>query len=146
LPLGGEAYCAHCGYQLTGLPQRGACPECGQEYDPGSIVGRDSPTTLNIIIRFGWPVALYALSTLLLFAHDLLGDSGMVLLFLAAVIGAAGCFINVPVQIWLLRRSGATRAGKRGERIMTLMTCMSAVSIIGPFVIFGGCLCVVTSS
>ena len=26
-------YCPHCQYDLTGLPPRGTCPECGQTYD-----------------------------------------------------------------------------------------------------------------
>jgi hypothetical protein len=27
-----EPFCIHCGYELTGLPDRGRCPECGSGY------------------------------------------------------------------------------------------------------------------
>jgi len=30
--------CPNCGYRLEGLPERGACPECGREYGPGEVV------------------------------------------------------------------------------------------------------------
>jgi len=29
--------CHHCGYELTGLPDRGTCPECGKLYDKHSV-------------------------------------------------------------------------------------------------------------
>src|SRR3954447_9035943 len=30
--------CASCGYLLTGLPDRGICPECGRAYEPSHMV------------------------------------------------------------------------------------------------------------
>lgn len=34
-----ESYCGKCGYDLSGLPVRGSCPECGQRYDTQARVG-----------------------------------------------------------------------------------------------------------
>jgi len=31
--------CGQCGYELTGLPDLGECPECGSEYDVGRNIG-----------------------------------------------------------------------------------------------------------
>ena len=28
-----DAHCAHCGYDLVGLPPSSSCPECGRPYD-----------------------------------------------------------------------------------------------------------------
>lgn len=33
------SYCGKCGYDLTGLPDQGACPECGQRYDAATREG-----------------------------------------------------------------------------------------------------------
>jgi hypothetical protein len=35
--------CPNCGYPLTGLPDRGQCPECGSAYDR------------EMIVLYGWP-------------------------------------------------------------------------------------------
>lgn len=32
MPFTPFAHCAKCDYELTGLPQRGKCPECGHKY------------------------------------------------------------------------------------------------------------------
>ncbi len=32
--------CARCGYDLSGLPQRGRCPECGDLFDKADLPGR----------------------------------------------------------------------------------------------------------
>ena len=35
--------CEHCGYDLTGLPDLGRCPECGQSYSSWADAGRGGP-------------------------------------------------------------------------------------------------------
>lgn len=38
--------CGKCGYDMTGLPARGTCPECGNAYDTQTRKGMaDDPTT-----------------------------------------------------------------------------------------------------
>ena len=32
--------CPSCGYDLTGLPQRGRCPECGEPFDQARLTRR----------------------------------------------------------------------------------------------------------
>src|SRR5450631_3411064 len=39
--------CPACGYELTGLPNPGRCPECGGAYDNGTL------------ILFGWPLSRF---------------------------------------------------------------------------------------
>jgi hypothetical protein len=34
---GTDPFCVHCGYALTGLPERGMCPECGSAYSRALI-------------------------------------------------------------------------------------------------------------
>lgn len=38
-------HCAKCGYELSGLPMRGRCPECGQVFDQIRHIGTRMPDT-----------------------------------------------------------------------------------------------------
>lgn len=40
VPVPGKIKCPSCGYALLGLPVAHACPECGVEYDPHSVLVR----------------------------------------------------------------------------------------------------------
>lgn len=39
--------CDQCGYDLTGLPRQGNCPECGQCYDLATGRGVSAPSRLG---------------------------------------------------------------------------------------------------
>lgn len=95
------------------------------------------------MLRFGWPLALYVITTavgLALLGH--VDDTAIVLLSVAA--GALlACFLNVPVQIWLIRRKHGKPVKGNANRYVKWIIIMSVVSIIGAFVVFGGCLILV---
>lgn len=129
-----------CGYQLSGLPPSGACPECGKAYDPGHMATGHSPTTLNIIVRFGWPLALYSSTTALGLALLNNHDDVVIVLIYVAVFALAACVLNIPVQLWLVRRKYGKPIKGGTNRYVTWMIIMSVTSIIGAFVVFGGCL------
>lgn len=129
-----------CGYQLAGLPPSGACPECGKAYDPQHIALRHAPTTLNIVMRFGWPLALYATSTALGLALLGAADDLAIGLLSLATGSLLACFLNVPLQIWLIRRKYGKPVQGIANRYVGWTVIMSVVSIVGAFVVFGGCL------
>ncbi len=135
-----ETYCPKCGYQLTGLALRGECPECGEAYDPEHVAVRHAPTTLNIVTRFGWPLALYASTTALGLALLNHNDDVVIVLIYVAAFALAACVLNIPIQMWLIRRKYGKPIKGGTNRYVTWMIIMSVTSIIGAFVVFGGCL------
>lgn len=44
--VGGSAHCVQCGYDLSGSPDIGRCPECGQDYDRRTGKGIASSTAI----------------------------------------------------------------------------------------------------
>lgn len=140
--LGERAYCIKCGYQLSGLPQDGACPECGEEYDPLSVAKEPAPMTANLLLRFGWPMALYLLFTVVPMTG--MGDGSFILPVSLILLAASflACIFNVPVQYRLLNRRDIN-LGPRAEQNRRLMVTLGVLSILWPFLVFGGCLWVV---
>lgn len=59
-------HCANCGYDLTGLPVVGDCPECGYEYGSWADAGVKHPRPKKPL-RPSW-VARHARSILLVMA------------------------------------------------------------------------------
>ena len=90
--------CHHCGYDLTGLPTRGACPECGKVYDTQSVYRqRDRPE--HPLLRHIKPIALGAMALMILMCGGLLSLAaqdrlGMIVATLViAALPAFGAFV-----------------------------------------------------
>ena len=63
-------YCGKCGYELTGLPSVGNCPECGQAYRSRSAADaddRDAWRAAGSTVKRSW-IARHARSVLLVVA------------------------------------------------------------------------------
>jgi uncharacterized Tic20 family protein len=119
---------------------RGGCPECGNAYEPEHIALRHAPTTLNIVVRFGWPLALYATTTALGLALLTHYDDLVIVLIYVAAFALAACALNIPVQIWLVRRKYGKPVKGATNQYVGWMIILSVISIVGAFVVFGGCL------
>lgn len=135
-------YCPGCGYRLTGLASHGECPECGRGYDPSNIDLEVGPTTLAVLLRFGWPLLAYLIATVLTVISL---DREIGPLLLIGVLPAAffACIVNVPVQVRWLRGREVTRNSDRARRNRSIMIWIGTLSILWPFLVFGGCLMVV---
>lgn len=60
-----DPHCRHCGFTLQGLADRGQCPECGTEYDPGNRHWLlESPTVSDTVGHFAGIVVLGLLASL----------------------------------------------------------------------------------
>ncbi len=66
--------CPSCGYELTGLPEAGQCPECGQRYDfgpsddPGDATRRWVRRTLDRWdLIAAWAIIAFILFVVLVF-------------------------------------------------------------------------------
>lgn len=58
-------YCHHCEYELMGLPDKGACPECGKPYDKHSVYRAAQSREPGWIRHVQW-VFLAAFTTMVL--------------------------------------------------------------------------------
>jgi hypothetical protein len=56
-------HCVKCGYNLTGLPDRGRCPECGNSFDAARR--EPEPQKPALLISFLGPPTLIGVGTLL---------------------------------------------------------------------------------
>lgn len=140
------SFCPVCGCELTGQPQLGHCPECGRAHRPGSVVPRRAPSTLSILVRFVWPVALLAGT---MFAYQWLQRSGTYIspaeddfIQLLISVSVIGFLVNLPVQmIWWRRVRGLPSREPKVVRVcvIALVSVMSAVCLV-PFLLLGACL------
>jgi len=131
-------HCAECGYNLEGAAESGTCPECGQDFIPSTILRRGPITSRDLILRFGWPLAIYALSTYLVVSDSAPGYAGPLLIIAVAAFFA--CYANIIYQTWLLRRAGMRRRGTERMLNRNLMIWMLVATILTPLIVCGGIL------
>jgi hypothetical protein len=132
-----------CAYKLSGLAVEGACPECEQGYDPGSVAKRRPPTASGTIVAFGWPLGVFAMAVFSLTVGwaGASGDDGLSQLLLAVAV--FGFLINLPYQYTRLRNwDGGAASGKRNMLYTGPAAVMMVISLVllVPFVLIGGCL------
>jgi len=53
-----EPTCPNCGFSLHGLPESGACPECGRSYTRSSARAFVPPTLSRALYHIGLPLAI----------------------------------------------------------------------------------------
>lgn len=143
-----EGLCDHCLYDLKSLPTHGTCPECGEAYTPSSmrpvIV---SPSPVMLILSFGWPVM-----AMVLFATPVFLDNADPSPLCFALAFFALIPINSAIQAQsLVNHHFKDRWNNRPftHRLRWLgawAVAMFYLTLIGPLVIFGGCLVLVLSS
>ncbi|GEM_PF-2442527 len=126
-------YCAQCGYHLDGHATIGTCPECGQAYYEKTIQWRPLPSALEIGARFGWPVATYAV-VLAVGMSRLVPELGGVL-FLMGVFSFLSCYANIPLQMWLLKRSGVLMSGAPPATHDYWIAIMIVISLCAPVIV-----------
>src|SRR5438477_4239534 len=134
-----------CDYDLKALPERGICPECGGPNTPASIKPIvQIPSALELCIRFGWPIILEVLLGALAFAGT--DPGGMMCLW---VLVLAAIPLNGAVQAHALatkRITGPWRSQPfvtRWRLFGTMAVILCLLTVIAPFVIFGGCVVLV---
>jgi len=90
--------CGKCGYELSGLAQRGHCPECGRAYDLYTGEGT-SARRIPAMARHAKSVALCAVGGVVLMCSGIgsiwASHKAALLLTGLAVAGVAGLFAGV---------------------------------------------------
>lgn len=94
--------CGKCGYELSGIAERGACPECGQQYDLDTGKGTHARTR-PFVTRYIKTLSLVSLAGLIvlcsggvtLFARNPLAIVFLGLVFAGvALIGAVASYLS----------------------------------------------------
>lgn len=138
--------CFQCGYELTGLPESGRCPECGEEHN--LILSRwlqPWPSAGAICWRVTWPFVLGLIGgSMMLLAGELqallvLCMGFTWLMFLVAPFNAYFSIRSLlrrhlPNQ----RRSGGMIAGLR--TLGTLVFVLAVIVVVLPWIALGACL------
>lgn len=62
-----DRFCGNCGYQLTGLPREGICPECGETYQSDELVICGWAAGPNVEVTTAapkglWRIALFSIA------------------------------------------------------------------------------------
>lgn len=86
--------CHQCGYDLTGLPRRGVCPECGRRYDT-AVRSHGHARHEPFLLRHIKPIGLGAFALFILVcggALSLASDKPMGVVMLTLVIAAVPAF------------------------------------------------------
>ena len=63
-----EPSCPNCGFALNGLPDSGACPECGTTYNPTNAFASIPPTIGQALLHLALPFWLAAIGIAMGFA------------------------------------------------------------------------------
>jgi len=133
--------CARCGYDLKGLPESGACPECGQAFDPSTVVSHPPLSTFELCLRFGWPVMILAFVLALSAARSELICLGALLFPVIMINGVAqyGAWRGIAVPPGLRDQPGVPRF----VPLRRFAFVLAVICLIGPPVVFGGCVVLV---
>ena len=140
-----EYGCAQCGFRLKGLPDEGACPECGQRYTRETAVRLFQPPRISDVLAYlavplALPCSLFVLGAVpLLTADDILG----------ACLCLLGLVTLAPCTIWLGRRFASLQRGLRAclppqhDPSRDWRTTASTLGLVGQILIGGGWIFVV---
>ena len=139
-----EPTCPNCGFSLNGLPESGACPECGCGYTPSNARTFVPPTLSRALYHIGLPLAIALLMAVIsvAFAAQQRGATDALLLFgFASFIAGIAC---VAWAAWragnLLRAIGETRQAEApGAKTTSLLARAGMVVAV---LIFIGAVCV----
>lgn len=90
-----EPTCPNCGFSLNGLPESGACPECGGAYNPSSAFALIPPPLSHALRHLSAPIALAAIGVCfgIGFASSDGGAGGSFMFGLLWALAGVGCFV-----------------------------------------------------
>ncbi len=92
----GAPSCPNCWYDLSGLAEAGACPECGAAYTARTRIRvQPMPGQLNLALRLGWPL----LGIIFSMVGMSLGESMMCAMFAISAAMILAVFVNTPVVL-----------------------------------------------